>query len=156
MPYTQAVLNELLRIAPILPFGIPHRLLEDMSFLGYNLPKGTHILSDLYTPMHNPDIWEEPFSFKPERFLTEGGTKLIRYPALIPFSDGRRKCPGEGVARDTAFIFLVSIFQRFNLNLEEKFLKNPNFEPSLGYITRPQQFNVTFHKRNSFYNLQIN
>ena len=49
------------------------------------------------------DAWEDGEVFRPERFLGAGGGRVERSELLIPFSVGKRICPGEGLARD-AFI----------------------------------------------------
>ena len=46
------------------------------------------------------DAWEDGEVFRPERFLGAGGGRVERSELLIPFSVGKRICPGEGLARD--------------------------------------------------------
>ena len=56
--------------------------------------------------MHNPSVFADPFSFKPERFLDSNGFYLTsRHPGFIPFGLGRRVCLGERLA--LADLFLI-------------------------------------------------
>ncbi|XP_012942000.2 cytochrome P450 76A1 [Aplysia californica] len=68
---------------------------------------------------HDPKIWDDPWKFKPERFLDESGVILpANHPVrkkILPFGHGIRMCPGEAFARSRVFLFVVSILQKFDL-----------------------------------------
>lgn len=55
---------------------------------GNLFPKGAVIFPNLYEVHHDKKYWGDPENFRPERFLDESGTKLIRHEALMPFSAG--------------------------------------------------------------------
>lgn len=62
----------------------------------------------------DPKHWEDPEQFKPTRFLKDGS--LAPKPEqLIPFSIGRRMCPGETLATMEIFLFLTTLLQRFQV-----------------------------------------
>ena len=67
--------------------GVPHSALEDVSLLGYDIPRDTMIISNLYSVHFDPDLWPDPYKFDPTRFLDKEG-KLHRPETLIPFSMG--------------------------------------------------------------------
>ena len=69
------------------PVALPHEVSESITFRGYDLPKGTMILPNLYQSHVDPMIWEVPFSFNPGRWLDENN-KIKNNPAFIPFSVG--------------------------------------------------------------------
>ena len=87
MPYTQATILEIQRVADAVPLGVPHSTTKDVYFRGYLLPKSTWILPHLYAVNRDPKLWPEPFQFDPTRFLDSEG-KLDKKEYLIPFSMG--------------------------------------------------------------------
>ena len=115
MPYTEAFIAELLRMASVGPFGIPRRASEDFEFHGYFISKGTSIYPSIYSLHYDPKIFPEPEKFKPERFLSEDGITVLKSDSLIPFSVGRRACPGEAFTRGQLFLFITSLVQNFNI-----------------------------------------
>ena len=71
MKYLAAVVNETLRLRTIGPiFG--RRAIQDDNILGYNVPSGSLIIISVYSLHHNPEYWEEPDTFNPDRFLEPG------------------------------------------------------------------------------------
>ncbi|XP_072038457.1 cytochrome P450 2J6-like isoform X2 [Amphiura filiformis] len=87
LPYTEAVLLEIQRIRTVVPLGVPHVAAKDNKIGGYDVPKGSLIVSNLWAVHNDPDIWTEPDQFRPERFLDEDG-KLRHREEFIPFSAG--------------------------------------------------------------------
>jgi len=116
MPYTEAVMLEVLRYSTITPLSLFHSAMEDTTFHGYFIPKGTQIIGNLHASHFNPMTWGDPENFRPERFLSTDGKIVVKNEALIPFSTGKRVCIGESLARDSFFLFLSGIFQRFQVN----------------------------------------
>ena len=87
---------------------------------GYAIPQGQDILISIYNLHHNPDVWEDPEAFIPERFgpldgpnPTEGNTGY-RY---VPFSAGPRKCIGDQFALLEAQVILAALVRRFSFEL---------------------------------------
>jgi len=115
MPYTEAVIMEVMRYAAMVPLAVQHRATEDVAFHGYHIPKETLIIPNLYCVLHDKSVWGDPENFRPERFLSPDGTKIIRHESFIPFSIGKRVCLGETLARDELFLFTTSLFQRFDV-----------------------------------------
>ncbi|XP_050392965.2 cytochrome P450 2B4 [Patella vulgata] len=112
MPYTQAVLLEVLRIANIVIIGVPHTVDEDIIFHGYHIPKGTVVIPNLDSVLLDDKIWGDADVFRPERFLDENG-QLVKREEFIPFSLGRRTCLGESLAKMELFLFMTTLIQRF-------------------------------------------
>ncbi|CAG7655675.1 unnamed protein product [Allacma fusca] len=129
MPYFQAVLEEVFRLAPPLPFGF-HKCTEDTKLMGVDIKKNSLIVFNFFGNHIDPDKWEDPDIFKPERFL-DGDQNFVK-PELFTFGYGRRSCIGEHVARSQLFIFLTSILQSFNIYPEKK-LDNLRGNLTIGY-----------------------
>lgn len=123
MTYAEAVILEILRHSALTPRSIPHKTTETIQFKGYTIPKGWIVVPNLYSALYDPKEWDQPEIFNPDRFLTAEGVVSKHHEALIPFSVGKRICPGESLARDQLFLFLCSLVQRF------KFKQDPNSPP---------------------------
>ena len=65
------------------------------TFRGYDIKKGTTVIANIYSVHFDQKTWGDPENFRPERFLSTDGKTVIRNDALIPFSIGKRQCPGD-------------------------------------------------------------
>lgn len=67
--------------------------------------------------LHDEKVYPDPFTFKPERFLTKDGKidKTIRDPRYACFGFGRRICPGRYMAFSAVWIALASIIYCFDI-----------------------------------------
>ena len=147
MPYTEAFITELLRIASVGPYGMPRLASEDLEFHGYFIRKGTSIYPSIYTLHYDPEVFPEPEKFQPERFLSEDGNFFLKNDSVIPFSVGRRACPGEAFARDQIFLFVTSFVQNFNI-VSEPGKPKPTLAAKLGLSTLgPQDYHVVMNCR---------
>ncbi|XP_043266954.1 methyl farnesoate epoxidase-like isoform X2 [Venturia canescens] len=116
LPYLNAVLKEVLRISNIGPTTIPHRATVDSTFMGYEIKKNYTVLPNLMSVHMDKEHWGDPEAFRPERFIDEHG-EFVNDPWLIPFGSGRRKCLGETLAKNTHFLFVVCLLQKFRFKL---------------------------------------
>ncbi|MBJ7332806.1 MAG: cytochrome P450 [Solirubrobacteraceae bacterium] len=108
--YVDAVIHETLRDRPVVPI-IGRVLQEPMMFGEYEVPAGSFAGASLYGTNHNAAVYEDPYTFRPERFLE---TKPDTY-AWIPFGGGVRRCIGAAFAQLEMRIVLRAIFERAQL-----------------------------------------
>lgn len=120
MPFTVAVLWEVYRWRTVTPLGIPRVAGENITFKKHFIPKGTIVVANLRAVHMNPEYWKDPEEFNPLRFLKEDGSGLLPKPdQLIPFSVGKRMCPGETMATVEIFLYLTTILQKYNVLPQE-------------------------------------
>lgn len=119
LPYVMATIHEVQRLAAVAPVATPHATLEDTYIDGKLVPKHTVILCHLMSVLYDPNEWQEPEKFQPERFLGEKG-ELIKHEAFCPFSMGPRTCIGQQLASNEVFLFFTSFLQRFNFTTVNK------------------------------------
>ncbi|KAJ6378503.1 hypothetical protein OIU78_028693 [Salix suchowensis] len=108
LQHLQNIISETLRLNPAVPLLVPHVSSDSCSIGGYNVPRDTILLVNAWAIHRDPAIWDDPTSFKPERFDREGEDRK-----LIPFGFGRRSCPGAGLAQRVVGFTLGSLIQCF-------------------------------------------
>ncbi|KAJ0980232.1 hypothetical protein J5N97_008487 [Dioscorea zingiberensis] len=109
--YLNNVIKETLRLFPPGPLLVPHESSEDCTVAGLHVPKGTMLLVNVYAMQRDPELWEDPLEFKPERFDAESKGDLgYKYN---PFGSGRRRCPGETMAWKVMGLTLAALIQCF-------------------------------------------
>ncbi|KAG5583053.1 hypothetical protein H5410_053680 [Solanum commersonii] len=148
LPYMQSVIKESLRLHPPLPFLIPRETIQDTKFMGYDVPKGTRVLVNAWAIGRDPECWDDPMSFKPERFL---GSKIDvkgQHYELIPFGAGRRMCVGLPVGHRMMHFALGSLLHEFEWELPDGVSpKSINMDESMGATARKRDSLKVIPKR---------
>jgi cytochrome P450 len=92
--YLVATIQETLRRRPVLPNVEPRLVKRPIDVGGWTYPTGVCLVPNAYLVHHDPEIYADPYEFRPERFLDEApGTYT-----WIPFGGGRRRCIGASFA----------------------------------------------------------
>lgn len=109
----QAFILETIRVRPIIPLTVPHKTIRDTEINGHKIKSNTAVLISLEACLSDPEIWPEPSTFRPERFLDENHNFLPK-PSnyFVPFSGGRRMCLGEKLALTNVFLILTGLIQQ--------------------------------------------
>ncbi|XP_078791846.1 cytochrome P450 17A2 isoform X1 [Oryzias latipes] len=140
LPYLDCVINEGMRIRPVSPVLIPHTAMTDSSIGGHAVRRGTRVLVNMWSIHHDPQNWDKPDLFQPERFLDDQGNRATP-SCFMPFGAGPRVCVGESLARMELFLFLSSLLQRMSFRLPEG-APPPNLQGRLGVVLQPMPYEV--------------
>jgi cytochrome P450 len=108
--YLRATISESLRLRPVIPLA-GRRLTEELTADGLTLPPGTDVTPAIWLTHTRPDVYPEPFAFKPERFLEEGPDTY----AWIPFGGSVRRCIGATFAEFEMRVVLREVLTRCEL-----------------------------------------
>jgi cytochrome P450 len=110
--YLAATINETLRRRPVLPNAAPRLVNEPIEVGGWAYEPGVCLVANSYLLHHDPEIYPDPYAFRPERFLeSEPGTYT-----LIPFGGGRRRCLGASFAILEMKAVLRAVFSTLELS----------------------------------------
>uniref|UniRef100_A0A2L2Y6L0 Cytochrome P450 2J6 n=1 Tax=Parasteatoda tepidariorum TaxID=114398 RepID=A0A2L2Y6L0_PARTP len=118
LPYTLAVIYEAMRQNSIVPISMLRCTSTRVKLAGFDIPKDTIIMTNIWGVHHDPKSWENSFTFKPERFIQDG--KTFRPQEFIAFSYGKRNCFGEDMAMMTVFLYFATLMQRYSISLPDE------------------------------------
>jgi len=107
----EALITELLRWFLVSPLSLPRRLMEDDTYKGCFIPKGTIVFPNPWFFSRDEDMYPYPEEFRPERFL-EPSTKSGEFPMdprKYVFGMGRRICPGSDFADAVLFMVITTV-----------------------------------------------
>jgi len=129
LPYVDAVVCEALRMYP--PLIATNRVANEDYVLGNTgivLEKGHAIHFPLFSVHRDPEYFEDPDTFNPDRFMPENLDKIKDF-SFIPFGSGPRSCIGMRFAIIEAKIMLVKVVQNFEFLKTAKTLDKIDFMP---------------------------
>ncbi|KAF3442607.1 hypothetical protein FNV43_RR16523 [Rhamnella rubrinervis] len=127
LPYLQAIVKETLRLHPTAPM-IMRESTEDCTINGYHIPAKTQLFVNVWSIGRDPNHWENPLEFQPERFTGEEGN-IRKSDKLdvkgqnfhyLPFGSGRRSCPGASLAMEVVQTILGGMIQCFEWKVWEE------------------------------------
>jgi flavonoid 3',5'-hydroxylase len=133
LPYLQAICKETMRKHPSTPLNLPRVSTVACEVNGYYIPKNTRLSVNIWAIGRDPDVWENPLDFTPERFLSGKNAKIDPRGndfELIPFGAGRRICAGTRMGIVLVEYILGTLVHSFDwklpngtveLNMDESF-----------------------------------
>lgn len=139
LPYLQAIVKETLRLHPGGPLVVREST-EDCVISGYEIPEGTRLFVNVWALGRDPNQWENPLEFIPERFLSEewrqGKNQFLdvrgQHFSLLPFGSGRRSCPGASLALQVVPTVLGIMIQCFDWKVRDGANGTVNMEEKAG------------------------
>jgi cytochrome P450 len=163
LPYIDALVKESLRWLTAVPTGVPHATTEEDIYRGWRIPKGSIVIANAWSMLHNPKTYPDPFAFRPERFLSSGSKELEPDPGVTgAFGFGRRyvdflivppcgtcadwrlrcecrACPGRHLGEATLWIEIASMLSAFTFSLSKD---KEGREIDINYATVPRGSSV--------------
>lgn len=109
--YLGAVFDETLRVRPTVSFAVRSVQQAPYELGGYRLPLNTRIASAPTLTHDDPNLFENPGEYRPERFLEERPSNY----AYIPFGGGLRRCIGASFARMEFLTVMERMLDRFDI-----------------------------------------
>ncbi|KAH7553651.1 hypothetical protein JRO89_XS12G0038500 [Xanthoceras sorbifolium] len=117
LPYLKAVVKETLTLSPPIPLLLPRNTMQETKFMGYLIPKDTQVFVNTWAIGRDPECWEDPISFKPERFLGSNIEFKGQNFELLPFGSGRRICVGIALVERVLHLGVASLLHHFDWEL---------------------------------------
>ncbi|HEX2071269.1 MAG TPA: cytochrome P450 [Thermoleophilaceae bacterium] len=113
-PYTEAVIQEALRLRPVIPVVARH-VKQPFELGDHLIPVGATITPSILLMHRRPDVYPDPPAFRPERFLEQPpGTYT-----WIPFGGGVRRCIGASFALFEMRVVLSTLLSRATLRADD-------------------------------------
>jgi cytochrome P450 len=133
--YLSATIQEIMRRKPVIPNAEPRLVVKPIEIGGITYEPGVVLFASAYLVHHDPAVYDEPYAFRPERFIDEPpGTYT-----WIPFGGGRRRCIGASFALLEMKIVLRALMSRFDVRpataaRETARRRGISISPSLGSL----------------------
>ncbi|KAJ9536450.1 hypothetical protein OSB04_un000358 [Centaurea solstitialis] len=117
LDYLKAVIKESLRLYPVTPLLVPRETNKICVLNGYTIPKKTLVYVNAWAIGRDPECWENPEDFDPERFVDSRYDYKGMDLEFIPFGSGRRACPGMPLGATTMELILSNLVYAFDWKL---------------------------------------
>lgn len=120
LPYLHAVVKEAMRLHPVAPLLLPRSPARSCTVGGFTIPEGCKVFLNVWAMHRDPQFWDDPSEFWPERFL---GTGKPSYSGdtmyYMPFGSERRICAGMRLGERMLMHVLASLLHRFDWEVPE-------------------------------------
>ncbi|KDP36955.1 hypothetical protein JCGZ_08246 [Jatropha curcas] len=114
MPYLKAVVKETMRLQPTVPLLVPRETVQDCTLGGFHIPAKSLVHVNAWAIGRDPEVWEKPLEFYPDRFLNSNVDMKGQDYELIPFGGGRRICPGIFMGIANVELSLANLLYKFD------------------------------------------
>ncbi|KXJ87807.1 cytochrome P450 [Microdochium bolleyi] len=159
LPYLRAMIKETLRWRPLNKYGMYHASTADDWYEGHFIPKDSVVVLNWWAIHRNPELYEDPESFSPDRFLS----KPLAAAEYININDpyerdhfaygaGRRVCPGVHLAERSLFIVMARTLWGFNITKSTRAdgsIIEPTTKMVPGFFSSPEEFECDITVRSS-------
>jgi cytochrome P450 len=149
MKYLTKVMQETVRLYAVIPF-VTRLSTQDMRVGDTNgkdgvvIPKDTTVIIPLYLINRDPDLWDNPTDFNPDRFEDSETNFTSAKNGFFPFGYGSRTCIGNTLAHIESAIFICQLLRRYRIE------PDPTFTPKIRAgisLTTTNGINVVLRSR---------
>ena len=134
MKYLNCVMQESLRMYAIVANVSRHvTTTTHIKENGVTFPAGTDVLMPFFLINRDPEIWDEPAKFKPERFQGSTGFFTNAKNGYFPFGYGTRTCIGNTLSQMESAVFLCHLLTKYEVNEDVDF--KPNIFSGVSLVT---------------------
>ncbi|KAL3537118.1 hypothetical protein ACH5RR_000484 [Cinchona calisaya] len=123
LKYLKMVIQETIRLHTPAPL-IPRASRENREINGYMIPNKTQVIVNAWAIARDPEYWDEPEKFKPERFENKSFDYMGTQSEYIPFGTGRRMCPGVTFGLASVELSLAHLLYHFDWRLPDGMMPN--------------------------------
>lgn len=109
--YLTATIHEIMRRRPVLINAEPRLVKQPVRIGGVDYPPGVVLIANAFLVHHDPDVYPDPYAFRPERFLERAGGQAPGTYTWLPFGGGRRRCLGASFAMLEMKIVLSTVIE---------------------------------------------
>ncbi|KAJ9674878.1 hypothetical protein PVL29_024046 [Vitis rotundifolia] len=141
LSYLKALVKETMRLYPAAPLLVPRETLEKCGIDGYEIAPKTLVFVNAWAIGRDPEFWENPEEFMPERFLGSSIDFKGQDYQFIPFGGGRRICPGLLLGAVMVELTLANLLYSFDWEMPAGMNKED--------IDTHSKPGVTMHKKNA-------
>ncbi|KAF8511560.1 cytochrome P450 [Hysterangium stoloniferum] len=117
LPYCVALMKEVMRWNPTVATGFPHVSEADDEYKGYKASR-TMVIACIWTLHHNENVYPDPYTFSPERFIEQAQNESIQSSTLSDGHYGYGKCPGHYLASKSLWIAMARMLWAFDIKPE--------------------------------------
>ncbi|KAH8698701.1 cytochrome P450 [Talaromyces proteolyticus] len=142
--YVVALVRECLRYYTVLRLALPRASIKDITFQGVRIPKGTVIFLNAWACNMDPNVWEDPEIFRPERWLDHDDAPLFTYGM------GYRMCAGSLLANRELYLAFIRLLNSFRIEKVDDVDVHPvrgNMDPT-SLVSMPRRYRARFVPRN--------
>ncbi|XP_015087176.1 premnaspirodiene oxygenase-like [Solanum pennellii] len=143
LKYIKMIVKETLRFHPLAPLLAPRESREECEINGYVIPKGTMALVNFWAISRDPNYWQNPEIFDPERFNDSHLDFIGAHFEFTPFGTGRRMCPGLSFSMATVELSMALLLYHFDWKLPNGM--NPH------ELDMTEKFGSTLERKNNLF-----
>jgi cytochrome P450 len=141
--YLTATIQEVLRHRPVFLFTIPRVVRRPFEIAATTYRPPVHLVGAIHLMQHDPNLYPEPHSFRPERFLDASP----RPEVWMPWGGGRKRCPGHHLAMLEMQIVLQTVLCDLELTPIGRTIETARWRSVI--VTPGRGSRIMLHRRRS-------